>query len=784
MRLDEISQSISIVIPVFNEENRINSFINALPNFQNIEILVINDGSTDDTVKQIKASGKKTRIINLKRNLGYASALMIGLLKATGDIIMSLDVCIDYKPDDIRSLIHPLIAKDADIVIGIRETLPYYNFKSDKLHKIILFIVRKLLNNLWKVNIVDPLSELRAYRKEVINDLKYFTQTNPQIFLLLHAISSNCRIEEVTTTYQTKFFFRSRIYYITKSVKFLISTILKALSIRYFSTGRFTQLFDSILGKITLEPIKRWIFDKKTVWGIKEKVEISKSQIDYLIEKRTFPSVIYFSLKPEFSNLFSIKIKKDDHEIYQLIKALPKIDLHCHLGGCTRLEDLVKIASTYPKEKILHEKIREYFKKHKRKLSEVFKEKPIDIVREIGLTSGESYVDPSVFANLIQFLDSEKKIELLNNLYYINRKSNKSIPLLSDNKPNANFIGLGLETYLGLGNWGGSTMLQTPEALNMSIKCLCDFASNHNVKYLELRFNPLNYTRNGMNLKKVYKSIMAAINQYRHGTLINVIFIVGKPRSDSDSHMLDYKEKLIELVQFFLYVKNKYRVLDDLLPKLVGFDIAGLEDHFNRFTRYGLSDILTTTRDEIHRLFEKGFYITIHCGETKPKPNLNKQEREIWNKTILDSIQILGANRIGHGLNISENSYERIKRANITIEMCPSSNCQVSSYFQTPWALNNSKKHEFMNYPLRKYLDNGLKVCINTDDPAISKTNWTNELIVASELYKDYMSLEKIIKLIYNGIEGSFLSQREQDKLKKIFDDEILMVLGKYRYIL
>lgn len=192
-------------------------------------------------------------------------------------------------------------------------------------------------------------------------------------------------------------------------------------------------------------------------------------------------------------------------------------------------------------------------------------------------------------------------------------------------------------------------------------------------------------------------------------------------------------------------------------PSIAGLDFAGFEDFFNAKNPYGFRDILTDTREHLKEIFTSEIYITVHCGETKL--NNHKSSKSQWIKNVYDMVLQLQADRLGHALNISDLYLQKLKRKNITIELCPSSNCQISAFSRTPW-IESTK--ETLTYPIKKYFDFGLNITINTDDPAISKTNWTKELFLASELYPNNLSIEDIFKIIHNGVMGSFLTQKNQ----------------------
>jgi glycosyltransferase involved in cell wall biosynthesis len=115
---------ISILIPVFNEENTIQQILDKVLqiNFgtHECEIIVINDGSTDSTF--LKLDHFKNRVINLQHpnNLGKGAALRTGFLKSSGEIIIIQDADLEYCPEDLLKLLGPFELEQSDIVIGVR----------------------------------------------------------------------------------------------------------------------------------------------------------------------------------------------------------------------------------------------------------------------------------------------------------------------------------------------------------------------------------------------------------------------------------------------------------------------------------------------------------------------------------------------------------------------------------------------------------------------------------------------------------------------------------------
>jgi glycosyltransferase involved in cell wall biosynthesis len=112
----EDSPKVSVIIPAYNEAPRIGQVIkDSLLHAD--EVLVVDDGSTDDT--GIIASKHGARVVRLNR-LGYLRAIKSGFAQARGDIVVTLDADGEHDPHEIPNLIRPLVNGQADLVLGKR----------------------------------------------------------------------------------------------------------------------------------------------------------------------------------------------------------------------------------------------------------------------------------------------------------------------------------------------------------------------------------------------------------------------------------------------------------------------------------------------------------------------------------------------------------------------------------------------------------------------------------------------------------------------------------------
>ena len=167
-----------IQIPCYNEEDSLPISLKAIPKeikgIDKTEILIINDGSSDNTVRIAQDSGVHY-IVNFSKNVGLARAFDAGLkacVRYGADIIVNLDADNQYCADDIEKLVEPIIEHRADIVIGARPINSIKHFSPVKklLQKLGSFVMKKLSG----ADISDAPSGFRAFSREAAMKINIF----------------------------------------------------------------------------------------------------------------------------------------------------------------------------------------------------------------------------------------------------------------------------------------------------------------------------------------------------------------------------------------------------------------------------------------------------------------------------------------------------------------------------------------------------------------------------------------------------------------------------------
>ncbi len=265
---------------------------------------------------------------------------------------------------------------------------------------------------------------------------------------------------------------------------------------------------------------------------------------------------------------------------------------------------------------------------------------------------------------------------------------------------------------------------RTPEIIARITKEAFADAAADNLRYLELRFTPAALC-NAKNfpLSEVMDWVIASAKEAEteYGIIARLIASVNRHES------LEIAEKVVELAA---------ERLDD---GIVGLDLAGDE---TRFPAAPFASLFQEAK-------KAGLRLTVHAGEWGGPEN------------IIEAIQVLGAERIGHGVRVLEdpNATALAREYGTTFEVCPTSNYQSGVVA----ALHH--------HPLPDMLAAGLNVTLNTDDPGISAIDLSDECRLACETLS--LSLQDLRHTLLNAARAAFLPNGKRAQLENALASEL-----------
>jgi glycosyltransferase involved in cell wall biosynthesis len=231
---------ISVTVPFFNEENNVRPLYSQLKEVLekenlNYEIIFVDDGSTDGTLKALKEihhENRKVRVIKLRKNFGQTAALSAGFDHAQGEIIVSMDGDLQHNPRDLPKLLKK-IEEGYDMVSGWREERkdPFFT------RKLPSRVANWLIHLISGVDIHDFGTTFKAYRREIIKNIRLYGELHrfiPALASQLGASITEVPIENIPRRHGKSSYNLSRtirVVFDLITVKFLISYSTKPLQI-------------------------------------------------------------------------------------------------------------------------------------------------------------------------------------------------------------------------------------------------------------------------------------------------------------------------------------------------------------------------------------------------------------------------------------------------------------------------------------------------------------------------------------------------------------------------
>jgi len=259
-------------------------------------------------------------------------------------------------------------------------------------------------------------------------------------------------------------------------------------------------------------------------------------------------------------------------------------------------------------------------------------------------------------------------------------------------------------------------VLQTAEALERTTYEVIRQAAAHNCRYIEVRIGTNQHLQGGLSLDEAHEA-----------------FLHGMHRGAAE---FGVKARGVAICLRHHPVPDNIAVIESAARfrgrGLAAVDLAGPEAGFPPALH----------RAVFERARELGMPATIHAGEAAGP------------ESVRDAVELLGAVRIGHGVRIREDAavFDMIRERGIPLEMCPVSNLQTKA------------APDWTSYPIRDYVDKGIKVTVNTDNMTVSGTTITNEFAMLAEQFG--FSAAEIGRLVLNGVDAAFLEPSEKAELR------------------
>jgi len=197
--------TVSVIVPAYNEEKNIVETLKRLTKLQDeigfLEIIVVDDGSEDNTSKEI-ANFVNVKYIKHPRNLGKGTALNTGIRESVGEIIVIQDADMEYFPEKIPDLIAPILKEEVDVVYGTRlfRGLPEGMSFSHYIGNRILSLVATMV---YGVKLTDVMTGYKAFARKIFDSFELESSGfGIEIELTVKSLSNGWKFKEIPLPYR------------------------------------------------------------------------------------------------------------------------------------------------------------------------------------------------------------------------------------------------------------------------------------------------------------------------------------------------------------------------------------------------------------------------------------------------------------------------------------------------------------------------------------------------------------------------------------------------------
>ena len=251
-----MTETLSVVIPVFNEEDSLNELITrtmAACDKTEIqyEIILVDDGSKDKSVNILEKASNDfpTKVISviLNRHYGQHAAVMAGLEASKGSIIVTLDADLQNPPEEIPNLVNEVIEKDVDVVGTIRE-----NRQDSIFRKLPSAMINKAVQKATGVKMSDYGCMLRAYRRNIVDAMLQCHERSTFIPILANSFAA--KTSEINVTHAERSAGDSKYSFIKLiALQFDLVTCMTTFPIRMLTyLGIFIAMLGTLFGVLII----------------------------------------------------------------------------------------------------------------------------------------------------------------------------------------------------------------------------------------------------------------------------------------------------------------------------------------------------------------------------------------------------------------------------------------------------------------------------------------------------------------------------------------------------